>query len=173
MHENIKCETQITLFIYSWEQRKLGGILNNIPVNICLSPNEIGKYEVIQQGDVPIIGYTNEKPFIQYEDIVLFGDHTLSLYKPFSPFLVATDGVKAFSSNGLNGIFLYYLLMKNLPKNEGYKRYSTILKDKDIFLTYNKEEQAKISNIHYELDQSITLHQREQPRKEEIKYGKT
>lgn len=57
-------------------------------------------------------------------------------------------------------MFLYYLLMKNLPKNEGYKRYSTILKDKEVWLTYNQDEQKRISEILLSLDSLITLHQR-------------
>lgn len=91
---------------------------------------------------------------------MLFGDHTLSLYKPNSPFLIATDGVKAFYSKGVTGSFLYYLLMKNLPKNEGYKRYSTIMKDKEIWLTYNCKEQGNISKLMLYIDSLITLHQR-------------
>ena len=84
----------------------------------------------------------------------------MSLYKPNSPFLIATDGVKAFYSKGVSGIFLYYLLAKNLPKNEGYKRYSTMLKDKEIKLTYNQEEQKQIAGLILNIDHLITLHQR-------------
>ena len=135
-------------------------ILSNQSINICSKPSELGRYEVIQQGDIPVVGYTNENPFEGYEDIVLFGDHTLSLYKPISPFLIATDGVKAFYSKGVSGLFLYYLLAKNLPKNEGYKRYSTILKDKEIKLTYNHDEQKRIANLILNIDYLITLHQR-------------
>ena len=147
-------------FSDAWEQRKLNCVLSNQSINICSKPSELGRYEVIQQGDVPIVGYTNESPFEEYEDIVLFGDHTLSLYKPNSPFLIATDGVKAFYSKGVTGLFLYYLLMKNLPKNEGYKRYSTILKDKEIKLTYNQDEQKRIASLVLNIDNLITLHQR-------------
>lgn len=147
----------------SWEQRKFDSILSNQSINICSKSSELGRYEVIQQGDVPVVGYTNENPFEGYENIVLFGDHTLSLYKPNSPFLIATDGVKAFYSKGVTGLFLYYLLLKNLPKNEGYKRYSTILKDKEIKLTYNQDEQERISSLILNMDHLITLHQRKSP----------
>ena len=144
----------------SWEQRKLDNLLINQSIDICSEPSELGRYEVIQQGDIPVVGYTNENPFEKYEDIVLFGDHTLSLYKPNSPFLIATDGVKTFYSKGVIGLFLYYLLLKNLPKNEGYKRYSTILKDKEISLTYNQDEQKHIAGLLLGIDNLITLHQR-------------
>ena len=156
-------------FTEPWEQRKLDCVLSNQSINICSKPSELGRYEVIQQGDIPVVGYTNEKPFERYEDIVLFGDHTLSLYKPNSPFLIATDGVKAFYSKGVSGIFLYYLLAKNLPKNEGYKRYSTMLKDKEIKLTYNQEEQKQIAGLILNIDHLITLHQRKCKKLKNIK----
>ena len=147
-------------FCHSWEQRKLGDILKSQSINIDFNPEKFAKYEVIQQGNEPIAGYSNNAPFRNYKQIVLFGDHTLSLYKPKSPFLVASDGVKAYFLDNVNGNYLYHLLSFNLPKNEGYKRYSSILKDKDIKLTYNKNEEDKISILLDNLDNLITLHQR-------------
>lgn len=75
------------------------------------------------------------------------------------PFLVASDGVKAYYANNVSGYYLLYLLENNLPQNEGYKRYSSILKDKEILLTYNYSEQSKISNCLARIDDLITLHQ--------------
>ena len=137
--------TKITLFNYSWEQHKLGEILKTVSIDICDNPQEIGRWEVIQQGFAPIAGYSDDNPFENYKDIVLFGDHTLSIYKPKSPFLVASDGIKPYYAPNVGGLFLSYLLSNNLPNNEGYKRYSSILKDKDVFITFNKDEQVKIS----------------------------
>lgn len=92
--------------------------------------------------------------------MVLFGDHTLSIYKPKSPFLVASDGVKAYFLQNVDGNYFAYLLERNLPTNEGYKRYSSILKDKEINLTFNKNEEIKIGTLLNNIDTIITLHQR-------------
>ena len=138
----------------------MNDILKSINVNICQYYDDLGKYVVIQQGSEPVAGYTNEMPFTNCDSIVLFGDHTLSLYKPKMPFLVASDGVKAYCANNISGNYLLYLLENNLPQNEGYKRYSSILKDKEILLTYNYNEQSKISNCLARIDDLITLHQR-------------
>ena len=156
-------------FTEAWEQRKLGDILKSQSINIDFNPEKFAKYEVIQQGNEPIAGYSNNAPFRNYKQIVLFGDHTLSLYKPKSPFLVASDGVKAYFLDNVNGNYLYHLLSFNLPKNEGYKRYSSILKDKDIKLTYNKNEEDKISILLDNLDNLITLHQRKYEKLQQIK----
>ena len=145
---------------FSWEQRKVGNILRSASIDIEPYPEELGDYEVIQQGSEPLAGFTNKKPYKDYKNIVLFGDHTLSIYKPKKPFLVASDGVKAYFLDNVNGSYLSYLLENNLPKNEGYKRYSSILKDKDILLTYCREEQLKIATFLDSLNGLITLHQR-------------
>ena len=144
----------------SWEQRKVGDILKSVNVEICDEPSESGKYEVIQQGNVPVAGYTDLEPYRDYQPIVLFGDHTLSIYKPKSPFLVASDGVKAYCLQNVEGNYFAYLLEKNLPANEGYKRYSSILKDREINLTFDKAEESKIGDLLDNLNTLITLHQR-------------
>ena len=156
-------------FTEDWEQRKVNEIIKSININICQRYDSLGKYEVIQQGSEPISGYTNESPFINYVPIVLFGDHTLSLYKPKKPFLLASDGVKAYYMIDVDGNYLLYLLENNLPQNEGYKRYSSILKDKEISLTYNYNEQIKISNCLTSVDNLITLHQRKLEKLKNIK----
>ena len=171
MEKELKPSIRFKGFTEVWEQRKIGDILKSQAINIDLEPSEFAKYEVIQQGNEPIAGYTNKEPFEKYEPIVLFGDHTLSLYKPKSPFLVASDGVKAYFLENVNGNFFYHLLSVNLPKNEGYKRYSSILKDKDFKLTYNRGEEEKISNLFDNLDSLITLHQRKCEKLQNIKKG--
>lgn len=39
-------------------------------------PEQGGRYEIIQQGNEPIIGYANGVPCNDYENTVIFGDHT-------------------------------------------------------------------------------------------------
>lgn len=117
-------------FTDDWEQRKLGEITKANSSKQYIAEGTLdGTYEVIQQGDTPVVGYADGKPFEDYEDVSLFGDHTLSLYKPKSPFFVASDGIKILSpSISINGLFYYYLLMRYKPHSEGYKRHYTILK---------------------------------------------
>ncbi|ULL21484.1 hypothetical protein D2A30_07825 [Streptococcus suis] len=122
--------------------------------------SENGEYEVIQQGDKPIVGYFDGEPFTDYKDVTLFGDHTVSLYKPKSPFFVATDGVKILSADNFEGDYLYTTLERYKPEPQGYKRHFTILKNQDVCFTENMEEQQKIGVFFKQLDATITLHQR-------------
>lgn len=148
-------------FTEPWEQRKFDDILQTLPFKAYLkSPEQDGKYEIIQQGNDPIIGYANGEPCKDYENTVIFGDHTLSLYKPKNPFFVATDGVRIVKGfDNMDGNYLFPLLERNKPQSEGYKRYYSILTDIDVFFTGNHEEQSKIGKYFSELDNLITLHQ--------------
>jgi len=122
-------------------------------------PKQGGDFEVIQQGDRSIIGYANGSPFELFQKVVLFGDHTLSLYKPSKPFFVATDGVKILGTKNLSQDFFYTILVKNLPNSEGYKRHFSILKEVIVSFPNSPKEQTKIGNLFKQLDTLITQHQ--------------
>ena len=120
-------------------------------------PDKYGKYVVIQQGNEPIIGYANGIPFKDYKDVIIFGDHTLSLYKSLKPFFVATDGVRIINGIDLDSYYLFYLLEKYKPKNEGYKRYFSIVTNVDCYSTKNNLEQKLIGNYFNGIDKTITI----------------
>lgn len=149
-------------FAEDWEQRKLGDLLQTLPFKQFLKePEPDGKYEIIQQGNEPVIGFANGTPCGDYKDVVIFGDHTLSLYKPQHPFFVATDGVRIVKGQqDTDGYYLLSLLERYKPQSEGYKRYYSILADTNCITTYNTSEQEKIGVFFKLLDNLITLHQR-------------
>ena len=149
-------------FTEPWEQRKLGDLLQTLPFKQFLKePEPDGKYEIIQQGNEPVIGFANGTPCGDYKDVVIFGDHTLSLYKPQHPFFVATDGVRIVKGQqDTDGYYLLSLLERYKPQSEGYKRYYSILADTNCITTYNTSEQEKIGVFFKLLDNLITLHQR-------------
>ena len=125
---------------------------------------------VIQQGENPIAGYANGDPFENFKDVTLFGDHTLSLFKPQEKFFVASDGIKILSpSLKMNGMFYYYLLEKYRPQSEGYKRHFTIMKKSTALFPIEIDEQIKISNFLEELDSLIALHQRKLDKLKRVK----
>ena len=145
----------------AWEQCEFGDILNTHPFKAFLAnPSPDGEFEVIQQGALPVIGYANGEPFTNFDDIVLFGDHTVSIYKPRKPFFLATDGVKIVSSNGINGDFLYYMFEKYKPTQQGYTRHFLMLKEVPISFPKISNEMLMISSFLCKLDTLITLHQR-------------
>ena len=153
-------ELRFAGFADDWEERKFKDILKTHSFRSYLAGvSENGEYEVIQQGDKPIVGYSDGEPFTDYKDVTLFGDHTVSLYKPKSPFFVATDGVKILSADNFEGNYLYTTLERYKPEPQGYKRHFTILKNQDVWFTENMEEQQKIGSFFKQLDETIDLHQ--------------
>ena len=155
-------EIRFNGFANAWEQRKLGEITKTHSFKQYISESFAqGKYAVIQQGENPIAGYADGNPFENYKDVTLFGDHTLSLFKPQGKFFVASDGIKILSpSLKMSGMFYYYLLEKYKPQSEGYKRHFTIMKKSTALFPIEIDEQVKISKFLKEFDFLITLHQR-------------
>ena len=165
-------ELRFSGFADDWEQRKFKDVLKTHSFRSYLADvSEDGEYEVIQQGDKPIVGYSNGEPFTDYKDITLFGDHTVSLYNPQRPFFIATDGVKILSADDFEGDYLYTTLERYKPEPQGYKRHFTILKNQDVWFTENIEEQQKIGAFFNQLDNLITLHQRKLDSLKEQKKG--
>lgn len=138
-------------------------MLQTLPFKPFLkAPEQDGEYEIIQQGNEPVIGFAKGTPCDDFKDTVIFGDHTLSLYKPKHPFFVATDGVRIVKGKkNIDGFYLLSLLERYKPLSEGYKRYYGILADTECFITYNALEQQQIGTFFSRLDNLITLHQRE------------
>lgn len=158
-------------FKESWLNCKFNDILKTHSHKPFLAKiEEGGEYPIIQQGDKSIVGYSNNKPFPNYRDVTLFGDHTLSLYLPVSPFLLATDGLKILSVDGFEGRFLYTLLEKYLPKSEGYKRHFTILKNNDVYYP-EIEERNLLGELFSKLDNIINYHKQELDNLKETKQG--
>lgn len=141
-----------------WVKIKLGDILLSHSYRPYLSDLiSTGGFDVIQQGDRPIAGYASGTPFEEFEDVILFGDHTLSLFRPERPFLVSSDGVKILGNRlGLFRDYFYSLLLACMPASEGYKRHLAILKEIEISVSLNKKEQEKFGTYFRMLDNLIS-----------------
>lgn len=118
-------------------------------------PEDVGTYKVIQQGDIPIAGYSNEEPYKDFSNVILFGDHTLSLFKPYEPFLLSTDGIKIIFIENIDREYFYYLVQHVMPKSQGYKRHYKILRAVKVNIPKSYKEQEKIGQFFKNLDTQI------------------
>ena len=138
-----------------WKEVKLGEIIQSIsPKNYITEYYEEGNNPVIQQGDIPIVGFSDNKPFNNFSNVILFGDHTLSLFKPETPFLLATDGIKILHSDLTTQSFLFIMLERYLPKSQGYKRHYSLLKN-ELSSLPSFPEQEVIGSFFQDLDKAI------------------
>lgn len=139
------------------EKKIFGEIVRSISTRKYIKSvvSDVGEYEVIQQGDTPILGYSNDEPFEKYKSVILLGDHTLSLYRPKAPFLLATDGLKILQSSVLKRDYLYYLTQNYIPTSQGYKRHFSILKKVSVKYSKNSTEQSAIGSLFSTLDDLV------------------
>ncbi len=142
-----------------WDEYTIGDLCESISTKqyICPSASEDGIYPIIQQGENPVVGYTKSAPFKDYNKVVLFGDHTLSTYRPCTPFLLSTDGIKILAPKPqIIRDFLYYLLEAFKPQPEGYKRHYSILKDVRVHVPpIAKQESIVRGLIEIDLKQNV------------------
>ena len=115
-----------------------------------------GKIPVIDQGKMPIAGYTND-PDHQYKGdlpVVLFGDHTREIKYIDFPFALGADGVKALSISHLFiPKYLYYYWKSQPIPSRGYSRHFKFFREIDLPLI-PLSEQRRIVEI---LDQADAL----------------
>lgn len=138
-----------------WKEVKLGEIIQSISSkNYITEYYEEGNNPVIQQGDIPIVGFSDNKPFNNFSNVILFGDHTLSLFKPETPFLLATDGIKILHSDLTTQPFLFIMLERYLPKSQGYKCHYSLLKN-ELSSLPSLPEQEVIGSFFQDLDKAI------------------
>ncbi len=125
--------------------------------------NEItseGAYPIIQQGENSIAGYTDSLPFLNYKKVILLGDHTLSIYRPETPFLIATDGIKILKPNEkVIRDYFYYLLYTFMPEPEGYKRHYSILKDIIVPIPNIKMQESIVDKL-LSIDSKLEIEER-------------
>lgn len=145
-------------FNKNFEKKIFGEIVRSVSTRMYIKSvvSDLGKYEVIQQGDRPILGYSDDQPFEKYKSVILFGDHTLSLYLPKAPFLLATDGIKILQSTILKRDYLYYLTQNYIPKSQGYKRHFSVLKQVIVNYSQDYSEQSVIGSLFRTLDDLLT-----------------
>ncbi|WP_027120956.1 restriction endonuclease subunit S [Mycoplasma leonicaptivi] len=155
MSKGLKPEIRFEEFEVEWEKCNFEEIFIVENFSSFSTEKELnGKFPIIQQGLNPILGYSNKEPNKEFEKYIVFGDHSLSLYLPNRPFLVAPDGIKLLNVN-IPRYFFFQLLLKNLPEHRGYQRHLGLLKENQYFISNQFQEQQKIANLFKNIDDQI------------------
>ena len=165
-------------FDFSWEQRKLGDVATFINGRAYSQPELLssGKYKVLRVGNF----YTNDSWY--YSDLELgekyyadYGDLLYTWSATFGPHIWLGDRViyhyhiwKIDLSNQLEKQFAVQLLEQDKANILSSKNGSTMvhitkegMEQKDVIIPPSTKEQQEIGAFFQQLDNLITLHQRE------------
>lgn len=120
-----------------------------------------GQFPVIDQSTNIIAGYSDDYSALmntQYEDYIVFGDHTCTLKLVNHPFIQGADGIKIFRSklDDLDTQYLYYYLLAHPILSKEYKRHFADLAEKIILFPKNLKEQIRIAKCFSSIDKQIT-----------------
>ena len=175
-----------TTSTFSWEQRKLGDVATFINGRAYSQPELLssGKYKVLRVGNF----YTNDSWY--YSDLELgekyyadYGDLLYTWSATFGPHIWLGDRViyhyhiwKIDLSNQLEKQFAVQLLEQDKANILSSKNGSTMvhitkegMEQKDVIIPPSTKEQQEIGAFFQQLDNLITLHQRELEKLQNIK----
>ena len=171
-----RLKTHITLllpvYVHSWEQRKLGDIFKyEQPQAYIVESTEYDdrfQIPVLTAGQSFVLGYTDEDFGIKNANhrnpVVIFDDFTTSSHYVDFPFKVKSSAMKLLSLvNGKDDIHCAYNVLQNIgyePVSHERHWISTFAKF-NVYMPKNSTEQKCIGNYFANLDNLITLHQRE------------
>lgn len=158
-------KSKITLFSFSWEQRKLEDFVEYVSSNLTSSDSKTtGEYDLYDANEV--IGKV-DSPYIDDEYITVIKDGAgvgRIRILPKNTMFIGTMGALKAKEADLNYI---YSLLSNYPLSQQFSG-STIphiyFKDygKNLYSYPKIEEQSNIGELFKVMDNLITLHQREQ-----------
>lgn len=158
---------------FSWEQRKLGDIFKyEQPQAYIVESTEYDdrfQIPVLTAGQSFVLGYTDEDFGIKNANhrnpVVIFDDFTTSSHYVDFPFKVKSSAMKLLSLvNGKDDIHCAYNVLQNIgyePVSHERHWISTFAKF-NVYMPKNSTEQKCIGNYFANLDNLITLHQREE-----------
>lgn len=129
-----------------------------------------GLYQIIDQGQSEIAGYTNKSEGL-YSDVpvIIFGDHTRVIKYVDRPLFLGADGVKLLRARDkdANYKYLFYALCSAKIPNTGYNRHFKWLKEIDIPMP-SSEEQRRIAAVLDKVSDLIALRKQQLAKLDEL-----
>lgn len=123
-----------------------------------------GKYPIVDQSATFVAGYSDDESAVvrnEYNDYVVFGDHTCILKRVNFPFIQGADGVKIFTSrfSDLLTLYIYQYMCAHPIISKEYKRHFSDLREQEFIYPKKKEEQEKIAQCLLSIDEFIQAYE--------------
>ncbi|MDY2795027.1 restriction endonuclease subunit S [Peptostreptococcus porci] len=173
-------EIRFSGFTETWEQRKLGEVLKYEQPGAYIVDStdydESFRTPVLTAGQSFILGYTNETNGIKNASsanpVIIFDDFTTSSHFVDFPFKVKSSAMKLLTLiDEKDDIYCINNILESVdyaPASHE-RHWISIFSEFDVTVPVSKIEQKKIGNYFRNLDNLITLHQREVEKLKNIK----
>ncbi|MCI7003775.1 MAG: restriction endonuclease subunit S [Clostridia bacterium] len=152
-------------FFLAWEQRKFIDLLDfERPDNYMVSDDhyENDGVPVLTANKAFVLGYKNELGAYNKGNCVIFDDFTLDSKFVDFPFKINSSAIKILTAKHNNNLkFIYYLLSSSNILMQGHARHYISIVQPFVTSVPKTQEQNKIECMISDLDNLITLHQRE------------
>ena len=139
--------------------------LSNIIISIPDKKFQIKNSEIKKEGKFRVVdqssscsGFTdNEQKLFKDTPVIIFGDHSESLFYMETPFVVGCDGIKIIKNKTDDDLRFIYYYIKAIYRPDGkYKRHFDCIKMLP-FYDYNINKQKNISKTLEILDKKIEI----------------
>ena len=133
-----------------------------------------GRYEVIDQGQNDVVGYTNDKTRlfkVPNGGVIIFGDHTRIVKYRQMDFVVGADGTQLLVGKGVDTRFLSMVLQNQDIPNLGYARHFKFVKEGRYHLPLAFAEQQAIAAVLSDMDAEIAALEVKRAKYESVKQG--
>ena len=140
----------------SWEMVELEKTITTITPPTKIPKEFFGKkgfFPIIDQSQEDISGWTDDEECVVKfaKPLVIFGDHTCAVKYSDTPFAQGADGIKILATNErLIPKFLYFALLSNPVRPDGYQRHFSKLKGHKIPLPPLETQKQIVSQIEAE-----------------------
>lgn len=178
MQQLLTGRTRLPGFGGAWDWCPFDRVMRRVAVKKHQIPassyRDVGRLPVVDQGQMPIVGYTDEMwaKFDPGDDgVIVFGDHTCNAKFVNFPFAVGADGTQILQAlPGHSTRFLAYALEVDPVPSRGYNRHFKVLREKR-FPAPALTEQRAVSAALLDADDEVHLLQRRLKKAKEIKRG--
>jgi len=125
---------------------------------------EVGEYPIIDQGQLPIAGYTDDQEMVIRNPLpmTIFGDHTRAVKFSKEPFACGADGTQLLypNSENIDPTYFYYAVKNIDLSNYFYARHFKFLKEQEIDIHDEVASQQRIAAILSAYDNLIANNRR-------------
>lgn len=148
-----------------WKTAPLGELI--VPVSVAGKSKiqtkdykNAGAYPIVDQGQVPIAGWTDSVDAVIEAPLplIVFGDHSRTFKFLDRPFARGADGTQLLRPvNEIDPLFFFYACRAIDLPSRGYNRHFTLLKEKDISYPADGAVQRSIAALMSRVERALVL----------------